>query len=145
MAYFESYKQESIKPRRVPHDGDYLCMVIGVKFGNTKDGARYTQITCKIKSDGEPRVSLFLTEGDNFNAKATAFYDTFGIDRGNENTKSWIGKKGYLHIALVQKDGYTNMQPSYILNEDGYVCQPGHEDDVTPEHGDDGIIEDIPF
>lgn len=145
MSYFDTYHEESIKPRRVPKDGDYYCMVLGVKFGNTKEGARYTQIICKIKSEGEPRVSIFLTEGDNFNSKATAFFDTFGIERGDDNTANWIGKRGYLHISLVQKDGYTNMQPSFILNEDGYVCQPGHEHDVMPEPDSDGVIGDIPF
>lgn len=120
--WIDSYQPESIKPGIVKQEGDYEVMILGVKSGTISDsGKRFVQIMCKIRAEGEPRISLFLTEGPNFNATATAFYDTFNIQRGDQNCESWRGKRGVIHINLAKKDGYTNMIPRYILDENGYV------------------------
>ena len=103
MAYFEDYNAEPLRANIVPKEGIYLCKISDVVQGQMDDGKRYVQVKCLVKSEGTPVVSIFLTEGNNFNGNLTAFYDTFNIDRGNMYTDSWKEKRGYLKICLVKK------------------------------------------
>lgn len=124
MAYFDTYQAEPIRAKIVPKEGIYLCKVGDITFGQTTDGSEYTRIDCIINSDGFPHVSIFLTAGESFNAMATAFYDTFGIPRGDQNVESWKGKRGYLDIKFKMKDGFKNMIPYFVRDSDGWVTAP---------------------
>lgn len=121
MSFFNDYEPKAIQPGYVAQEGDYEVMILGVKDGTTPDGAAYKQVVCKINYPGEPHISLFLTEGRNFDGQFTAFCDTFGIIRGDQNFQSWTAKRGWIHINLTKKDGFTNMVPRWILDERGYV------------------------
>lgn len=148
MAYFEDYNAEPLRANIVPREGIYLCKISDVVQGQMDDGKRYVQVKCLVKSEGTPVVSIFLTEGNNFNGNLTAFYDTFSIDRGNMHTDSWKEKRGYLKICLVKKGEYTNMVPRYILDENGYVKHPQNQQPApTPEPSftNNDQFEDIPF
>lgn len=124
MAYFENYNPAPLRANIVPKEGVYLCKVDEVVQGTMDDGKRYVQVKCLVKSEGTPVVSIFLTEGANFDGNLTAFYDTFAIPRGSMDSNEWKGKYGYLKITLVKKGEYTNMVPRYILDEYGYVKKP---------------------
>lgn len=122
--YFESYREEAILPKTV--EGRFETKVNDVQPGTMKDGTRFTRVDLIINAQGYPHVSLFLTDGPNFNAHFTAFCDTFGLPRGNQNFEQWKGQKGWLDISVVEKDGYKNMRPSYILDENGWVVRPNN-------------------
>ena len=124
MAYFGTYQAEPIRAKIVPNEGIYLCKIGDITFGKTNDGAEYTRIDCVINSDGFPHVSIFLTDGESFNSMATAFYDTFEIQRGNQDVESWKGKHGYLDIRFKMKDGFKNMIPYFIKDSEGWVIGP---------------------
>lgn len=154
--FVDDYEPEPVRPGRVDKEGDYELMILEVTGGSTKDYARYMRVKCKINYPGEPRVSFFLTEGASFAGRATAMFDTFGIARGNWNTEGWRGKRGYMHIRLRQKDGYLNMEPEFILDENGYFCFPrpdksgnnGANLDMYKDGGGSETIDDytdIPF
>ncbi len=117
----ENYTAEPIKAAIVEREGDYQLKVTEVTMGKTKDNLQYYRIKCLINATGFPEVSVFLTEGLKFNSNATAFFDTFDIERGNFDTNSWIGHKGYMHIQLKQGEKYMNMIPLYILDDNGWV------------------------
>lgn len=121
MGGFNNYQPKAITPGYVDHEGDYEVMILGLREGRTPDGAYYKQVVCKINFPGEPKISIFLTEGNNFDGQFTAFCDTFGLQRGDQNFNSWTGKRGWIHIMLTKKDGFTNMVPRWILDENGYV------------------------
>lgn len=127
MGYFGNYHAQAIQPGYVDQEGDYEVMIIGLRDGCTPDGAAFKQVQCKINYKGEPRISIFLTDGKNFDGNFTAFCDTFGLARGDVNFKGWIGKRGWIHILLTKKDGFTNMVPRWILNDDGYVKCPNNQ------------------
>lgn len=129
--FVDDYKPGPIRPSRVEKEGDYELMILEVTKGSTRDGSRYLRVKCKINYEGEPRVSFFLTEGSSFEGRATAMFDTFGIERGDWNTEGWRGKRGYMHIRLRQKDGYINMDPEFILDDEGYASAPGASRKVT--------------
>lgn len=123
MGYFGDYQRKAIAPGYVDKEGDYELKIVNIKTGEI-DGPegkkRYTQVECEINWGEKPHVSIFLTEGKTFDGNFTAFCDTFGIDPAGRDFRAWIGKRGYCHILLKQKDGFTNMVPRWILR-DGYV------------------------
>lgn len=126
--WIDDYREEAIKPNIVEHEGNYQLKVAGAKIGsfegkNGEASKRYYQVDCIINAPGFPHVSIFLTEGNSFNAVATAFFDTFGIAYGNFNYSSWTGHKGWMYIGLKKKGEYTNMEPRYILDDNGRVMR----------------------
>jgi len=125
MGYFNNYQEAAIQAGYVDHEGDYEVMILGTKDGTTGDGTQYKQVQCKVNAPGEPPISIFLTDGKNFNGNFTAFCDTFGLPRGNTDFASWRGKRGVIHIMLTKKDGFTNMVPRWIIDEHGYVVGRG--------------------
>lgn len=121
MAYFEDYKRWRIEPGVVDQEGQYLLRIVDIKQGTIeRTNERYTQVDCEILYKNNPHVSIFLTEGRNFNGNLTAFIDTFGI-QNVQDFNSWKGKTGYVQILLRVKDGYKNMVPRWILGNDGFV------------------------
>ena len=118
MSYFDSYQRKAIAPGYVDKEGDYELSIVAIKQGKLETGERFTQVECEINYKNNPHINLFLTEGRNFDGNFTAFIDTFGIQPGEQ---SWIGKRGYVHILLSKKDGFTNMKSRWILGDDGFV------------------------
>lgn len=124
MGYFGDYQRKPIEAGYVDQEGDYQVKITGIKQGTLTDKdnkvQQYTQVMCLINYKGQPNISIFLTEGKNFDGNFTAFCDTFGI-KPAQDMNSWIGKTGYIHILLKKKDGFTNMVPRWILGDNGYV------------------------
>ena len=121
--YFEDYSAKPIQANIVPKEGRYEIKVNEIYFNKKEDPKRYTRVDCIVNAPGYPHISIFLTEGPSFDAQATAFYDTFNIQRGNTDMNAWKGKKGWIDITIKTKDGYQNMIPHYILDSNGYVMQ----------------------
>lgn len=131
------YQATNIKAKTVSCEGDYVLRIDGVTDGVTdakdksgspvfdEDGEKkqlhFTRVTCSVKAEGFPQLSIFLTEGPNLSGELTAFFDTFLISRGDFNYQHWIKHYGRMHILLKQKDGFVNMVPRYLLGDDGYV------------------------
>lgn len=135
----DTYAEEAIKPKRVEQEGVYQLKVAEVTTGTTKpkEGTnespkKYFKIKCIINYPGYPDVSVFLTEGDTFNANATAFFDTFNLQKGNFNYQSWINAVGYMKIELRKKGEYVNMEPRYILGPDGRVVRQNVQAPAQP-------------
>lgn len=148
MAWVNDYHEEAIKPNIVEKEGIYHLKIQDVTTdkipakGNEGE-KRYFKVGCIINAPGFPSVSIFLTEGKNFNAHATAFFDTFNIQSGNFNSQDWIGHVGWMQIMLKKNGEYTNMEPRYILDQNGRVQRPQMEQAPQPAQQDQ--LGDIPF
>lgn len=128
MAWVNDYQPEAITPNIVERDGDYMLKIMDVSTGTipanpekNQPEKRFYRVECMIAAKGYPKVSVFLTEGKNFNAIATAFFDTFNINYGNWNTEEWKGREGAMHIAITEKNGRKEMFPTYIVDASGRV------------------------
>ena len=146
---FNGYKPEAIKASIVEKEGEYDLKIEQIIKDSMQDGTEFIQVTCVIRAPGYPRINLFLTEGRNFNSLCTAFFDTFGIERGNFIFNTWKGHKGRLKITLKQKGEYMNMIPHYLVNSDGYVTPqqaPVQQAPVQqPTYTEEALGDDIPF
>ena len=124
MSYFGDYQRKAIQPGYVDQEGDYQVKITGVSNGEitSRDGdkKRYTQVKCLVNHKARPVISIFLTEGDGFDGNFTAFCDTFGL-QATQDPSTWAGHTGWIHIMLTKKDGFTNMVPRWLLDDQGYV------------------------
>lgn len=155
MSIAQSYKPAPMQSNSVPKEGNYWVKVNEAKDGTDKNGRDYIQVDCIVNCEGKPHIKLFISNDGN----ATAFFDTFGIPRGDFNYFNWKEKRGMIRINLRKNGEYTNMVPLYILDENGFVIQQKRAPDqqqVTPQqvaaamgggeiYQDDGFPEDIPF
>lgn len=123
MAFMNDYQAAGIKPAIVSKEGVYAVKIVNASVGKMEDGKRFIRVETMINADGYPALSLFLTEGEKFNGVATAFFDTFGLQRNSWNFETWKGAIGHVNIKLKEKNGYMNMIPSYILDEHGFVVR----------------------
>lgn len=129
MAWVNDFHEEAIKPNIVEKEGIYQLKINEVTTdkipakGNEPE-KKYFKADCIINAPGFPHVSVFLTEGRNFNAHATAFFDTFQIPYGDFNSQDWIGHVGWMQILLKKNGEYLNMEPRYILDDNGRVMKP---------------------
>lgn len=161
MGYFETFERKPIQASYVEVEGDYEVKITSYKDGTTKDNKRYVQVMAMVNCKNYPTVSIFLTEGSNFDGNLTAFCDTFGIVNPKD-FNSWLGKKGYVHILVSKKDGFTNNPIRWILNDQGFVqdevkraanggMNAGQQHNAVPHPGvqvegpDGDIYGDIPF
>lgn len=136
--WVDTYQPQAIKPNIVEKEGIYQLKVVNTTTGviqpkaQNENPKRYFQVECIINAPGQPKISIFLTEGPKFDGTATAFFDTFGIMRNNFDMNTWHGKVGFMKIELQQKGEYLNMVPRYILDENGYVQKPSFTQPATP-------------
>lgn len=136
MGFMNEYQPDTIRMNVVPKEGRYSLRIEKVTEGQSeKDGktTRYIRIECIVNSEGFPPLSLFLTEGESFNSNATAFFDTFNLNRSDFAFSHWIHARGNVDISLKKNDrGFINMIPHYIWGDDGFVnAQQAHF--VKPE------------
>ncbi len=135
MGMFDGCKPEPIRKSVVEKPGDYWLRILDVQTGNSpRDGAFYIRVTCGVIGYTGVNASVFLTQGLSWNSQLTAFFDTFGIRRFEENFSAWKGSVGKMHIELSQKDGYTNMKPTFILDDAGYAHHETYNDNL-PDPG----------
>lgn len=153
MGWVDTYHEEAITPNVVDHEGNYQLKVkqcfideIKPKEGTNEGSKKYFRIECIINAPGYPTVSIFLTEGPKFNQHATAFFDTFGIPHGDFNSNNWVNRVGWMRIELKRKGEYVNMEPRYILDENGHVMQPSMQNQVPTQPAlREDQYGDIPF
>lgn len=152
MSFMDNYQASGIKPAIVPKEGVYAVKITNASVGTMEDGKRFIRVETIVNADGFPALSLFLTEGEKFDGVATAFFDTFSLQRNTWNFATWKGATGFVNIKLKEKNGYMNMIPSYILDEHGFVvrrqpqaqAQPQQQQQYQEQYSSD-IPDDIVF
>lgn len=90
MAFMNNYTPEERKTFDIP-DGDYKVRIMKAENAFSKTGLQMHCITLQVEGSAENYIH-FICEGEFYNRKMTEFFDAFGIQRGNFNFSSWIGK-----------------------------------------------------
>lgn len=65
-----------------------------------------------------------------WNKKMTIFFDSFGIQRGNFQTQTWIGKIGYVECKKQKNKDFMQLQAVKVAEEEGTPAPPSR---TTPE------------
>ncbi len=96
MSFMNNYVPEEKKGFDIP-DGDYRVRILKAENATAKSGLNMHVITLQVEGSKEHYLH-FICEGDFYNRTMTAFFDAFGIQRGNFNFSSWAGKVTAAHF-----------------------------------------------
>lgn len=83
-------------------DGIHDMKIYSAVEKTSKMGKRMIEITYVVKECPTIPYKENIVEGEYFNRNCTRLFDAFGIQRGNFNFQSWVGK--YAKGMFVHKD-----------------------------------------
>jgi hypothetical protein len=126
--------------------GEQRVIVIGAFEKQSRSGKDMVEIEFQL-TGRKMAVKTYLVQGEYFNARATEFFDAFGIQRGNFNYREWIGKTGYVFLGENER-GFAEVKRlivkrTEITASDGPA--PNDQPPVDSYEGTAPFKEDIPF
>lgn len=112
----EESTYENVKP------GEYLCVVTGAEEAMTKESHKRMLVISTRINGSNLVVKNYIVEGEYFNRNLTAFFDAFGIERGDFNYIGWVGALGAVKLVEDEK-GYLKVK-RYLLPEQAKDLAP---------------------
>lgn len=100
------YERTEAEYSKIPV-GKYRCRIEEAEPMQSKVGNDMIKLTLAISGQNKKvwDYIVFLPDkADITNKKLTAIFDSFGIDEGNFNCKTWIGKVGACMIKLDENE-----------------------------------------
>lgn len=147
------YQEQSFKPIPV---GDYRVRISHVETGETSTGKQMIKMTLDVSGhNGKIFHNLVLNPENQklTNQKLGELFDSFGIQQGNFNLSTWIGKVGAAKVKHEEYNGNTNAKINYFIAKYKQDKMPawvepsniasvtGQAQAVTPA----SITEDVPW
>ena len=123
MSFGTGYQPMEYVSKRL-EEGTYEGTIVGAKY-DVKGGYDVLIVDVKVPNgDGKyPNSITFFDsssksqeDADKFNAQMTGFFDAFGIQRGNFQIASWMGKKGKVDVKYPKNDPTHNYPPKMYVH-----------------------------
>ena len=141
------YEETSFKPIPV---GDHRMRVASAEEQTSNSGNQMIKLVLEISGYNSTvwHWIVFMPENQKLtNQKLGEFWNSFGIQQGNFNLQSWVGKVGAGKVVHKEYNGNTNAKVSYFISKDRQDKLPAWQD---PNNG--GFVEnadlddlDLPF
>lgn len=99
-------------------EGEHKVMITEVHPNEkSKSNAPMIRIQLRISGVKGVRINYYLVDGEFFNAKATQFFDAFGIQRGNWNFSSWVNSvaTGFFARGKADENGNSYVDMKYLV------------------------------
>lgn len=133
-------------------EGKHRCIIENAEMAVSKKGNDMLIITLKFDND-EPSLRHYIVFMDDkpeiTNRMLTQFFDSFGIEEGNFEVRSYIGKAGACQIKHQEDPNYgTQARVSYFIKkslQDGLPAWRGDATVVNPYDMEDVSDDDMPF
>lgn len=126
-------------------EGRYRVMIVDAEMAVSKSGNDMLVIKMQV-SDSKRNLWNYITFLDDrpeiTNRMLTQFFDSFGIDDGNFNLKSYLGKIGGCQVKHDQ-DGRARVQ--YFLSKKQQESLPAWKGEAPKFEELDGEDEELPF
>ena len=122
-------------------EGRYRVMIVDAEMATSKNGN--DMLVIKLQVSGTKRnlwnYIVFLDDRPEItNRMLTQFFDSFGIEEGNFNLNSYLGKIGGCQVKHEQgQDGKIRAKISYFLSKK-------QQDALPPWKGEAPKFEDLP-
>lgn len=105
MSNWSDYKPEV----GIARTGKIRCIVIAAEETTSKSsGAPMFVITVR-PNGSKANVKTYIVKNEYFNRNMTAFFDSFGIERGNFNPLEWINALGAAEFG-TDENGYLKVR-----------------------------------
>ena len=130
-------------------EGRYRVMIVDAEMATSKNGN--DMLVIKLQVSGTKRnlwnYIVFLDDRPEItNRMLTQFFDSFGIEEGNFNLKSYLGKIGGCQVKHEQgQDGKIRAKISYFLSKKQQDALPPWKGEAPKFEELAGEDEELPF
>ena len=143
------YEEKSFKPIPI---GDYRVRIASAEEQVSSAGNQMVKLVLEVSGYSSTIWHWIVFMPDNqklTNQKLGEFWNSFGIQQGNFNLQSWIGKVGAAKVKHESRDGNENAKIAYFISKDRQDKLPAWQE---PNGGNapapnltEVVIEDLAF
>jgi hypothetical protein len=105
MSNWSDYKPEVSAART----GKIRCIVVEAEETISKTSQLPVWVITVRPNGSKANVKVYIVKNEYFNRNMTAFFDSFGIERGNFNSLEWINALGAAEFGL-DENGYLKVK-----------------------------------
>lgn len=134
MSFISTYQYEQSSPRFECEDGEQIVAVSTAEATTSKNGSQMIKVGLKVSNSNGIIYFEHIVEGEFFNRKMSQFFDSFMIQPGNFDFRSWIGKKGLAMFTHKQETWTNNQGIQQVSNKAvlQYFISRKREEQTTP-------------
>ena len=144
------YEEQSFKPIPI---GDHRVRIASAEEQTSSSGRQMIKLVLAVSGYNSTiwHWIVFMPDKKELtNQKLGEFWNSFGIQQGNFNLQSWVGKVGAAKVKHETRDGNENAKIAYFISKDRQDKLPAWQD---PANGNTAasIVEafnagaDVPF
>lgn len=146
--FINDYRQEDYAKQYFDvEDGNHDLKIVGAVVKVSKTGKQMVEVTYVVKECMQyPYIENYV-EGEYFNKNMTRFFDAFGIQPGNFNFQSWIGKKavGNFEHRMETFTGKDGMQKSINKCHMAYLVVQQNQPTPPQQYQQQVQQQNVPF
>ena len=105
MSDWSDYKAETSSEKT----GKRRCVVVDAQETTSKSSGLPMWVITTTPNGSKIKVKSYIVKNQYFNRNMTAFFDSFGIERGNFNSLEWIGAMGAANFD-TDENGYLKVR-----------------------------------
>lgn len=105
MSDWSDYKAETSSEKT----GKRRCVVVDAQETTSKSSGLPMWVITTTPNGSKIKVKSYIVKNQYFNRNMTAFFDSFGIERGNFNSLEWIGAVGAAEFG-TDENGYLKVK-----------------------------------
>ena len=112
------YEETSFKPIPV---GDHRVRIASAEEQTSNKGRQMIKLTLEVSGYSSTIWHYIVFMPDNqklTNQKLGEVFNSFGIQQGNFNLQSWVGKVGAAKVKHEEYNGELNAKIAYFINKD---------------------------
>ena len=112
------YEEQNFKPIPV---GDHRVRIASAEEQTSSKGNQMIKLVLEVSGHNATiwHYIVFMPENEKLtNQKLGELFNSFGIQQGNFNLQSWIGKVGAAKVKHELYDGETQPKISYFINKE---------------------------
>jgi hypothetical protein len=112
------YEEQSFKPIPV---GDHRVRIASAEEQTSNSGRQMIKLVLDVSGYNATiwHFIVFMTDNQKLtNQKLGELWNSFGIQQGNFNLNSWVGKVGAAKVKHEDYNGESNAKIAYFINKD---------------------------
>ena len=142
------YEEQSFKPIPV---GDHRVRIQSAEEQVSKAGSQMIKLVLDVSGYNATiwHFIVFMPENQKLtNQKLGEIFNSFGIQQGNFNLQSWVGKVGAAKVKHEDYNGEPNAKIAYFINKDKQDKLPAWQEPNKSGSSFEAIptpVDDLPF
>ena len=142
------YEKQSFKPIPI---GDHRVRIASAEEQTSNSGRQMIKLVLEVSGYNATiwHFIVFMSENQKLtNQKLGELWNSFGIQQGNFNLNTWVGKVGAAKVKHEDYNGEPNAKIAYFINKDRQDKLPAwKEPNGVSSSGFEEVssIDDLPF